>query len=340
MSPSRRSGASLPAALFQKKIMIPAAAALFVLALIFAGSIVRHRVLNPKILSRPESIRLHHTPFFHSKAQYLGFLKKNAAASPVKIHFHTVTRESRHGGYWTLCQKYGLKSVHSVIGSNPFLSDPYVRVGDELAVPAEEGILHVARKGETAASVAAVYECDDDPKKIVRLASRNKNFYGRFHPGQIVFVPYGKVQAELMRGALREEYERRQMFRDPVIRKNVSSGFGMRKHPIFKVNRFHKGIDIPAPVGTLVCAAADGVIINKGWVGGYGKTITIQHKNGFTTNYGHLSKFVKDVSIGERVKKGQFIGAVGSTGWSTGPHLDFVIKKNGRPVNPLNYLSW
>lgn len=117
----------------------------------------------------------------------------------------------------------------------------------------------------------------------------------------------------------------------------VISGFGYRIHPIFGVRRFHSGIDLAAPYGTLVKAADGGQVIQAGYFGGYGYSVMLYHGGGFATWYAHLSSI--NVSIGQFVQRGQVIGLVGSTGWTTGPHLHFEVRINGVPQNPLAYLQ-
>jgi murein DD-endopeptidase MepM/ murein hydrolase activator NlpD len=118
----------------------------------------------------------------------------------------------------------------------------------------------------------------------------------------------------------------------------ISSGFGWRQNPFGGSSmEFHPGIDICAYYGAPVRAAADGTVESAGWDGGYGNCITIYHRDGIESLYGHLSGFA--VKAGEKVKKGQVIGYEGSTGEATGPHVHFEIRVNGTPVNPLTYLQ-
>ena len=117
----------------------------------------------------------------------------------------------------------------------------------------------------------------------------------------------------------------------------ISSGYGRRSHPIFKVSRLHTGIDIPAPSGTNIVAAADGTVIFSGRYAGYGNLILVDHGGKIVTGYAHCSRLLK--SKGAKVTKGQAIAKVGSTGFSTGPHLHFEVRKNGNFTNPVGWVK-
>ena len=113
----------------------------------------------------------------------------------------------------------------------------------------------------------------------------------------------------------------------------ISSGFGRRVHPILRYSRFHSGLDFAAGAGSAVVAAADGQVVGAGWTGGYGRQVRVAHGGGVVTSYSHLSGIA--ASPGTPVRQGQLIGYVGSSGLSTGPHLHFEVRVNGRAVNPL-----
>ena len=123
------------------------------------------------------------------------------------------------------------------------------------------------------------------------------------------------------------------LMKTPINGARLSSPFGMRKHPIDGFNKMHKGTDFAAPMGTPIMASGDGVIKKAGWCGGGGNCVKIKHNSTYQTVYAHMSKFARGIKPGVRVKQGQTIGYVGSTGKSTGPHLHYEVIVNGKKVN-------
>ena len=123
------------------------------------------------------------------------------------------------------------------------------------------------------------------------------------------------------------------LMKTPINGARLSSSFGMRKHPIDGYNKLHKGTDFAAPLGTPIMASGDGKIIRAKWCGGGGNCIKIKHNSTYSTIYAHMSKFAVGIKNGVRVKQGQIIGYVGSTGKSTGPHLHYEVIKNGKKIN-------
>jgi murein DD-endopeptidase MepM/ murein hydrolase activator NlpD len=225
----------------------------------------------------------------------------------------------------------------------------------------------VAQLGEhpqLAGDFAEIFAWDVDFSHSVRRGDEFSILYERLYrvlpdgrevyegPGRILAAHYGggdgehtAVYFELEEG--RGGYYRpdgssvqRQFLRAPLSFRRVSSGYTLsRLHPILKVRRPHQGIDYAAPTGTPVWAVASGKVIHRGRMGGFGNTVRIRHPNGYVSYYGHLSRFAKGLHVGDTVSQKQVVGYVGSTGLSTGPHLDFRMKKNGKYVNPSRISS-
>lgn len=125
--------------------------------------------------------------------------------------------------------------------------------------------------------------------------------------------------------------------REDKLQKSIGmlSGFGYRVHPVYKIRKFHAGLDFPARVGTAIQASGDGVVVEAGWHAGYGHCVKISHGYGYQTLYAHMNKIT--VRQGEHVKKGHKIGEVGDTGLSTAPHLHYEVHYKGNPINPINF---
>ena len=162
-------------------------------------------------------------------------------------------------------------------------------------------------------------------------------FYHANHPYYAIYFAKEDIKGywDLEGNSLRKAF-----LKAPLSFSRISSHFTYaRKHPIYKTVRPHTGVDYAAPAGTPVMSIGDGVVIAKGYKGGGGNTIKIRHNSVYTTAYLHLSKFASNIKEGTHVSQGQVIGYVGSTGSSTGPHLDFRVWKNGEPINPLKLES-
>jgi len=131
----------------------------------------------------------------------------------------------------------------------------------------------------------------------------------------------------------------RALLRTPVSGAHLTSGFGVRIHPLLGYSKMHTGVDFGASYGTPIRAAGDGDIDQAGRESGYGNTIVISHSDHLQTLYGHMSRFAAGIREGGHVNQGQVIGYVGSTGRSTGPHLHFEVRVDDRPVNPMTVRS-
>jgi murein DD-endopeptidase MepM/ murein hydrolase activator NlpD len=169
---------------------------------------------------------------------------------------------------------------------------------------------------------------------------------GETETGRLIYagLDQGKRKIELMRWDPKGDREqffhadgssaKKGLMKTPIDGARVSSGFGMRLHPILGYSRLHKGIDFAASTGTPIMAAASGTVVYAGRYRGYGNHVRIRHANGIETTYSHLHGFSKGGRVGAKVEQGQVIGYVGSTGMSTGPHLHYEVYLKGKPVDP------
>ena len=126
---------------------------------------------------------------------------------------------------------------------------------------------------------------------------------------------------------------RKTLMKTPINGARLSSSYGKRKHPILGYTKMHTGTDFAAPMGTPIMASGDGKVTKAGWCGGGGNCVKIKHNSTYQTVYAHMSKFGRGIKRGVRVKQGQIIGYVGSTGLSTGPHLHYEVIENGKKIN-------
>ncbi|NTV20080.1 MAG: M23 family metallopeptidase [Chlorobium limicola] len=178
-------------------------------------------------------------------------------------------------------------------------------------------------------------ECISTGKIIAAEISVNKKKYTAYRYTDAK----GKTGYYDEQGNALEAPEKTAQFIQPCSYSRISSGYGYRVHPLRRTRHFHGGVDMAARTGTPVKAVAEGTVIFRGSKGGAGNMITLKHPGGYHSQYLHLSRYAPKAGNGRRVSQGEIIGYVGSTGSSTGPHLDFRMIHNGKPVNPLTALS-
>ncbi|MBI1300747.1 MAG: peptidoglycan DD-metalloendopeptidase family protein [Alphaproteobacteria bacterium] len=209
------------------------------------------------------------------------------------------------------------------------------------------------------AQMIRIFSYDVDFQRDIREGDKVEILYETYQTEDGDFAHYGNILfANLMVGGkdrpvFRFEDEdgvadyyrengaslKRLLMKTPIDGARMSSGYGMRKHPVLGYNKMHKGVDFAAPRGTPIYAAGSGVIERANRHGAYGNYIRIRHKNDLKTAYAHLHKFAKGVAAGKRVQQGQIIGYVGTTGRSTGPHLHYEVLQGGSQINPNNIKS-
>jgi murein DD-endopeptidase MepM/ murein hydrolase activator NlpD len=225
-----------------------------------------------------------------------------------------------------------------------------VRVEGEIRSSLYEAMNAAGEKDPLALSFVEILAWEIDFYQDLREGDRFKVLVEKIYKGD-QFIQYGMIHGvefeqggKTIRGILyqgdyfnEEGVSLKKVFlKAPLRFDRISSRFsGARRHPILGGMRPHSGVDYAAPVGTPIWAVADGTIVSTRWNGGFGKQVVLRHVNGYKTYYGHLSRYGPEIRKGVRVKQKQIIGYVGTTGLSTGPHLDYRLSNNGRFRNPL-----
>jgi murein DD-endopeptidase MepM/ murein hydrolase activator NlpD len=257
---------------------------------------------------------------------------------------------------WAIAEEHKV-TVEALQAANDVTRAPLLAIGQRLVIPgrAEAAVppstssvppvpavmaLHpghpisrIVGDGETLWDIAQAYGVSVDA--IVEAnALPNDNL---IFPGERLVIPIHTVGVAggVIPRPRRPSISLANVFMWPA-RGRVTSGFGFRRHPVFGTQEMHTGIDIGAPLGTPVVSARAGTVIAADWEGGYGKLVRVDHGDGLTTSYSHLSQIA--VHVGQQLYPGDLIGYVGNTGFSTGPHLLFEIRVHGRPLDPLKYL--
>lgn len=261
---------------------------------------------------------------------------------------------------WALADRFNL-DVDTIVDANKKILNGninHLRLGTELRIPNQDGIFVKVSANDTISGLADKYGSTAESVMVANSLDSEK-----LTPGKEIFLPGGKSIADSgIKITTKKEKQVRtatatvkisrrisgklsggsssigpssRSLRWPVLGQ-ISSPFGWRRSPFGRRRVFHAGLDIRAPRGTIIRAAASGVVVHSGWMGGYGKAVVISHSNGLTTLYGHCSKLA--ARSGMKVSQGQTIAYVGSTGRSTGNHVHFEVRVGGSPRNPLKYL--
>jgi murein DD-endopeptidase MepM/ murein hydrolase activator NlpD len=217
-------------------------------------------------------------------------------------------------------------SMDAIIASNGLTNARFVYKGQKIRIPNMDGIPYTVKAGDSLTKIAsstgvpvnAILDANDLDTEVV-------------HPGAVLFLPGARMNSTELKMALGE------LFKYP-IRGRLTSPFGWRNDPISGVRRYHNAVDLAAPQGTRINAAQDGTITKVGYNATYGNFVIIDHGGGYQTMYAHMHRV--SVKRGARISQGNKIGEVGTTGYSTGPHLHFSIYKNNKPINPLEFLKY
>lgn len=234
--------------------------------------------------------------------------------------------------YWSIAKDNDI-DIDTIIGLNPYLKNIFAGLNEHLLVGGLKGCLHVLQPHEGLRSVAMLYGIKSSRIRKVNRISFLTKLFSPLRPGDVIFVPDAKPR--LLTEDMKELFEMRRVLQSPLGGR-YTSGYGVREDPITRQKRYHNGLDIKVNIGDWVGSAADGRVIYAGWAGGYGKMVKVEHDNGYTTLYGHLSRIL--VRVGQRVKRGQIIARAGNTGRTTGAHLHFTVWNRGKPVNPSLFL--
>lgn len=223
--------------------------------------------------------------------------------------------------------RFGLSNISTLIAVNGISNVRSLRSGQKLKIPSYDGLVHTVLSGETLSSVAKKYNASvEDILDVNDLSSET------LQTGMALFIPGAKLDSDTLRRAMGE------LFAYPITASwRLSSRFGPRTDPIKGTASNHTGIDMACPEGTPIYAAMSGTVAYTGFSSVYGNYVIITHYDGYQTLYAHMSKII--AKKGTVVSQGTKIGLVGSTGYSTGPHLHFSVYKNGKLIDPLTVLK-
>mgnify|MGYP000856630052 FL=1 len=248
-------------------------------------------------------------------------------ASKIETHTYVVQEGDN---LWSIANKVNL-DINTLFGCNDLKNPDVLKPGTKLRIPNQDGIFYKVAKGDTLSEIAKKYGIYAE----AIVSANSIDGATTLVAGSEIFLPGAKELNISSRSTAAGDHSASASFRWP-LRGRLTSRFGYRTDPITRRRDLHTGLDISSPRGTRIVASAAGHVVYAGWMGGYGRTVVIDHGRGYKTLYGHCSSIA--VKRGQRVSAGQVIARVGSTGRATGPHLHFEVRKGNVPVNPLKYL--
>ncbi|MBP5519309.1 MAG: M23 family metallopeptidase [Treponema sp.] len=226
-----------------------------------------------------------------------------------------------------IAKRFGLTNISTLISVNDIGNVRQLAAGQKLKIPSIDGVIYTVKSGDSLALIIKKFNV-----RLEQLLDVNELTSETLSAGQQLFIPGAAMDPASLKNALGE------LFRLPIAAKfRYSSPFGYRIDPIAGVKSFHTGTDLACPTGTPILAAMSGKVTTTGINRIYGNYVIIDHGNGYQTLYAHMSKII--ASKGQWVSQGTRIGLVGSTGYSTGPHLHFTVYKNGKLVDPKTVLK-
>ncbi|MGL5124426.1 MAG: peptidoglycan DD-metalloendopeptidase family protein [Fusobacteriaceae bacterium] len=332
---------------------------LIILILIFSYSVERLDIFKDEVVElesftdyyRPDEVEegeeLLGTNFFTIKKEYtfepelekISLETKKVEKKVIKLSEYTIVKGDNIAA---LAKRYNIKE--DVLRYNNPKMGNILRIGSKIKVPSENGIFYSVKKGDSLGRIASGFKI-----KIERIREYNNIVGNNIGVGEKLFIkdPYIKIEVPKptmvpkTRITAKKTRASRTIaktagFRMPIKYSGVTSPYGNRFHPVLKRYILHAGVDLRAKYITLY-AAKEGIVKSAMTQSGYGKIIIITHANGYETRYAHLNSY--NVKVGQKVASGEIIGQTGNTGRSTGPHLHFEIRKNGKTLDPMRALG-
>lgn len=222
-----------------------------------------------------------------------------------------------------ISRRFGLENISTIIAVNGVDNARAIQAGKKIRIPSMDGLVYTVKAGNSLAGISAKYSVSVEDLLDVNDLSTNE-----LTAGQELFIPGATMDGSALREAMGD------LFKCPLkAAYRISSHFGWRADPFTGVRSFHSGVDMAAPQGTPIYAAMGGKVITAGWSNVFGNYVIVDHRNGYQSLYGHMSKRI--AIRGQIVNQGDRLGLVGSTGYSTGPHLHFTVYKRGALTDPM-----